>query len=74
MTRRERALRRLAERRGQEIDKADVDLLCGLVAGRLTQITAVPDREGLELVGKPYFDRLESLAHKLIAARDSWSG
>jgi hypothetical protein len=72
--RQERALRRLAERRAQEIDKADVDLLCGLTAARLASVTAVPDGVGgLEVVSPAYFARLEALIGKLIHIRDHWS-
>jgi len=74
VTRRLRALRRLAERRGRELDRADVDLLIGLVAARLTGITALPEQPDLERVSPAYFDRVESVAAKLIDARDNWVG
>lgn len=72
MSRRERALHRLAERRSQELDKEDVDLLCGLAAARLTAVTSLPGQPGLETVSPVYFDRLTSLAQKLVFARDHW--
>lgn len=73
MSRRERALRRLAERRSRELDKADVDLPCGLAAARLTSVTALPEQPGLETVSPVYFDRLTALAEKLVFARDHWA-
>jgi len=72
MSRRERTLRRIAERRSRELDRDDVDLLCGLAAARLTSVTSLPEQPGLETVSPVYFERLTSLAEKLIFARDHW--
>jgi hypothetical protein len=74
VSRRHRALRRLSQRRAQELDKADVDLLCGLAAARMTAVTVQPDQPGLETVSPAYYCRLEDLIKKLIHARDSWKG
>jgi hypothetical protein len=73
MSRRARALRRLEERRGRELDKEDVDLLCGLAALRLTSVTALPGQPGLETVSSTYYERLTSLVEKLLFARDHWA-
>jgi hypothetical protein len=74
MTRQERALRRLAARRSQELDRADVDLLIGVAAARLAGVTALPEQPGLETVSPAYFERLSSAIEKLLSARDNWIG